>query len=152
MEAIYNIVDGVIVIRNVSEPRTPTARLGDAPEASQRLPRWRQLHEILFMAWMKLHLPVDSENVRHADYTGMLPFDDITNANDATLSQAIGLGTMLSLTELWQMLPWLNWMVINNRHDAETLQVIGRCLESRGHTKGHVPHYDRRETFRRGHW
>jgi hypothetical protein len=152
VETIYNIVDGIIVVREVIEPLTPTARPGDAPEASQRLPRWRQLHEILFAAWMKLHLPVDSEDVRHADYTGVLPFDAISNANDATLSQAIELGARLGLYELWNMLPWLNWIMINHRQDAEALQVIGRCLDSRGHRNGHVPHYDRRETFRRGHW
>jgi hypothetical protein len=101
---------------------------------------------------MKLHLPVDADDVRHADYTAMLPFDDITNTNDATLSQAIGLGTMLSLDDFWNMLSWLNWIVVNNRQDAATLQLIGRCLESRGHVDGHVPYYDHRETFRRGHW
>jgi hypothetical protein len=145
VDAAYNIIDGVIVIREAVKPMAPITGAGNTSNAGHRNPRWEEMYEILWTGWMKLHLPVNE----HRDCSGDPRVAALDNGLAADLS---AYKTGLGLQNVKQMMSWLNWIFVHQQHNNETLQVIGRCLASRGHPVGQVPNWNLRETYQVGHW
>ena len=149
---MYNIYDGVILLREFERPVLLEARSEADFQPWKRLPRFKHIHEMLWMGWQKLHVPFDDPYDNHKLYTGSPALESLHNNLGSNLTLSVDHGRGLTQPAIRSMMSWLNWIVVNDKFHNHDLQIIDRCLRSRNHPRGHVPYYGMRETFQVGHW
>ena len=104
--------------------------------------------ELTWHVWARLHNDQSAPTL-----TANMDIQPPTDLDKGAMARwSTGFKPELSVNLIPQLKDFLNYVVVQGNRSKETIDLVVRCLASRGHSEDYIPGWGHHETFQIGHW